>query len=106
MSKGIPGVKHYATKVMKYERGGTVGSVDDRDEAIKQRAMKSIDDSEDPESRRYKGLPVTVTDRNGRIDPAATGRMNAYNFIEGVQQENNSPDSAKARAAKKKKDDD
>jgi hypothetical protein len=91
---------------MKYERGGTVGSVDDSDEAMKQRAMKSLDDSESTDSRFYKGAPVTVTDRNGRIDPAAIGRMNAMNFLEGVQQKHNYTDSAKARAAKNKKDDD
>lgn len=105
MSKGIPGVKHYATKVMKYERGGTVGSVDDRDEDMRQSAMAEMARRESPEDRDYLGLPVRVTDRNGRTDVLETGRMSANNFSEGAAQKVGSDYSAKARAKKNKKDD-
>ena len=102
----VKGVKHYETKVMKYERGGTVGSVDDSDEAMNQSVLDEMARKETPKNREYLGVPVRVTDRNGRTDILATGRMSADNFTEGSAQKVGSNYSAKARAEKNKKDDD
>lgn len=93
----LKGCKHYASKVMKYEGGGSVEEIPESYKAYKQ-------DSVDKENKisGAKDLPVFVR-TNGKLDPDASGRMEARNYADAIEEKYNSKDSLRTRAMREKR---
>lgn len=77
--------------VKKFASGGMVDGGDD--EATKRYTDWTKDDQ--AQDSQY-GSPVVVRTK-GKVDPEATGRLKSGNWMEGMRQRLNSPNSLKAR---------